>query len=38
MKIMFVNSKIKQKSETILGVIRNLVLGFILYFVDAYII
>ena len=38
MKIMIVNSKIKQKSKTILGVIRNLVLDFILYFVTAYII
>ena len=33
-----VNSKTKQKSKTILGVIRNLVLDFILYFVTAYII
>ena len=32
-----VNSKTKQKSKTILGVIRNLVLDFILYFVTAYI-
>ena len=38
MKILIVNSKIKQKSETILGVIRNLVLDIILYFVTAYII
>ena len=38
MKILIVNSKIKQKSETILGVIRNLVLDFIFYFVTAYII
>ena len=38
MKIMIVNSKIKQKSKAILGVIRNLVLDFILYFVIAYII
>ena len=38
MKILIVNSKIKQKSETILGVIRNLVLDFILYFVTAYIL
>ena len=36
MKIMIVNSKIKHKSKTILGVIRNLVLDFILYFVTAY--
>ena len=35
---MILNSKIKQKSKTILGVIRNLVLDFILYFVTAYII
>ena len=33
---MIVNSKIKQKSKTILGVIRNLVFDFILYFVTAY--
>ena len=32
---MIVNSKIKQKSKTILGVIRNLLLDFILYFVTA---
>ena len=32
MKIMIVNSKIKQKSKKRLGVIRNLVLDFILYF------
>ena len=38
MKIMIVNSKIKQKSKAILGVIRNLGLDFILYFVTAYII
>ena len=38
MKIMIVNSKIKQKFKTILGVIRNLALDFILYFVTAYII
>ena len=37
MKIMIVNCKIKQKSKTILGVIRNQVLDFILYFVTAYI-
>ena len=36
MKIMIVNSKIKHKSKTILGVIRNLVLDFILYFVTTY--
>ena len=35
MKIMIVNSKIKHKSKTILRVIRNLVLGFILYYVTA---
>ena len=33
---MIVNSKIKYKSNTMLGVIRNLVLDFILYFVTAY--
>ena len=38
MKIMIVNSKIKQKPKTILGRIRNLALDFILYFVTAYII
>ena len=38
MKIMIVNSKIEQKSKTILVVIKNLVLNFILYFVTAYII
>ena len=38
MKIMIVNSKIKQKSKAILGVIRNMVLDFVLYFVTAYII
>ena len=38
MKIMIKNSKIKQKSKTILGRMRNLVLDFILYFVTAYII
>ena len=38
MKIMIVNSKIKQKSKTILGVIRNIVLDFIVYFVTAYIL
>ena len=36
MKIMIVNSKIKQKSETILGVINNLVLDIIFYFVTTY--
>ena len=35
---MIVNSEIKQKSKRTLGRIRNLVLGFILYFVTAYII
>ena len=35
MKIMIANSK--AKSKTILGVIRNLVLDFILYFATAYI-
>ena len=34
--INYVNSKIKHKSKTILGVIRNLLLDFILYFVTAY--
>ena len=38
MKIMIVNSKIEQKSKTILVVIRNLVLNFIIYFATAYII
>ena len=38
MKIMILNSKIKQKSKTILGVIRNIVLDFIFYFVTAYIL
>ena len=38
MKIIIVNSKTKQKLETILGVIRNLVIDFILYFVTVYII
>ena len=37
MKSMIVKSKIKQKSKAILGMIRNLVLNFILYFVTAYI-
>ena len=35
MKIIIVNSKINPKSKTILGVIRNLVLDFILCFVTA---
>ena len=38
MKTMIVNSKIKQKPKTILGVTRNLVLDFIHYFVTTYII
>ena len=33
---MTVNSKIKHKSKTMLGVIKNLVLDFVLYFVTAY--
>ena len=37
MKIVIVNPKIKQKSKTILEVIRNLVLDSILYFATAYI-
>ena len=37
MKIMILNFKIKQKSKTILGKIKNLVLDFILYFVTAHI-
>ena len=37
MKIVIVNSKLKQKPKTILGMIRNLILDFILYFVTAYI-
>ena len=36
MKIIIVSSKLKQQSKTNLGVIRNLVLDFILYFVTAY--
>ena len=36
MKILIVNSKINDKSKTILRVIRNLVLDFILFFVTAY--
>ena len=35
MKIITVNSKIKHKCKIMLGVIRNLVLDFILYFVTA---
>ena len=38
MKIMIVNSKINKKFKTILGVIRNLVLDFVLYFVTAHVI
>ena len=33
---MIVNPKLKHKSKRILGVIRNLVLDFILFFVNAY--
>ena len=36
--IMIVNSKIKQKLKTILGVIRIIVLDFIIYFATAYIL
>ena len=36
MNIMFGNSKINHKRKTMLGVIRNLVLDFIFYFVNAY--
>ena len=36
MKIMVVNSKIKHNSKTVLWVIRNLLVDFILYFVIAY--
>ena len=36
MKTMIVKSKIKHKSKTILGAIRNLTLDFILYFVTGY--
>ena len=36
MKIITVNSKITHKCKTMLGVIRNLVLDFIIYFVTAY--
>ena len=35
---MIVNSKIKQKWKTVLGVIRNLVLDFIRYFVTVNIL
>ena len=35
---MIANSKIKQKSKKMLGVVRILVLDFILYFVTAYIL
>ena len=35
MNTMTVNSERKQKSKAILGVIRNLVLDFILYFATA---
>ena len=37
MKSTIVNSKIKQKPKTILGVIRNLALDFILYSDTEYI-
>ena len=36
MKIITVHSKITHKCKTMLGVIRNLVLDLILYFVTAY--
>ena len=36
MKIMTVNSKIKQKYKTMLRVFKNLVLDFIFYFFIAY--
>ena len=36
MKIMILNSKIKHKSKTVLEVIRNLVLDFILFVVTVY--
>ena len=36
MKIMTVNSEIKQKYKTILRVFKNLVLDFIFYFFTAY--
>ena len=35
MKIMIINSKVKHQSKTMLGVIKNLVLDFILYFVTG---
>ena len=38
MKIMIGKSKIKHKSKTILEVIRNLVVNFILYFITGYIV
>ena len=38
MKTMIVNSKMKQKLKTILGVIRDIVLDFILYFGTTYIL
>ena len=38
MKIMIVNPEAKQKYKSTLGVIRNLVLDFILYVLTAYII
>ena len=37
MKIRSVNSKTKHKCKTMLGVIRNLILDFILYIVTAYL-
>ena len=37
MKIRSVNSKTKHKCKKILGVIRNLILDFILYIVTAYL-
>ena len=36
MKIMIVNSKMKHKCKAMLGVIKNLVLDYILFFVIAY--
>ena len=38
MKTMIVKFETKLKSKTMLGVIRNLVLDFILYFVTAFMI
>ena len=35
MKLMIINSEIKHKSKAMLGLIKNLVLDFILYFVIA---